>query len=188
MSISEMDIGWIIASVIVIMGVLVVILGTLVVYFESKYRATLDKKEWTIAVLTEHLRMGKEYDDACTVAAGLRSSVPDLELKALALMAGPRKLLETFLYLTDHVSIAFPWDPSSEPPQWKEPARPTPDEIQRYAAILVLWDREYISGVLPAGYEGYSVVASNVAMAVRAVYNRLPEPLKAEVSQEQHRS
>ena len=182
-----MDIGWIVGSIVVATGVLVVILGVLLVFFDSRYRTESDKKDWTIALLREQTKMAKEYDEARKGAARKRSNASDLELKALALLTGPPRLLEMFLYLTDHVSIAFEWDPSKEPPQWKAPGRPTHEEIRRNAAILVLWDREYISGVFPAGYDDYSMVASNGAMTIRAAYNRLPEPLKAKSSEVQHR-
>jgi hypothetical protein len=173
-----MDTGWIVGSGVVILGSLVVLVGGLVVFFESRYRAASDKKDWIIAVLRAQIQMANEYDDARKVAATAWSKASDLELNALALRAGPPRLREMFLYLTDHVSIAFPWDPSMEPPQWKESRRPTLEEIQRNAAVLVLWDREYISGILPAGYDGYSMIASNGAMAIRAVYNRLLESLR----------
>lgn len=115
-----------------------VIVGALSVFLESRYRAASDKKDWTIAVLREQIRMAKEHDAARKVAATEWSKASDLELNALALRAGPPRLLEMFLFLTDHVSIAFQWDPSRELPQWKERRRPTPEEIQRNAAILVL--------------------------------------------------
>lgn len=186
--IPDMDIGWVVASIVVIVGVLVAIVGILLVLFESAYRAESDKKDWTIALLREQIRISKEYDEALEVAARVPSDVSDLELKALALLAGPPRLLETFLYLTDHVSMGFQWDPLKEPIQWKEPGRPTHEEIKRNAALLVLWDRDYIGDVLPAGYGGYSIVATNEAMAVRAACDRLPETLKAKVREEQPRS
>jgi len=174
-----MDTGWIVGLTVVVLGGLVVVIAGLVVFFESRYRAASDSKDWTIAVLREQIQMAKEYDDARKVAATAWSKASDLELNALAMRAGPLRLREMFLFLTDHVSIAFPWDPSMEPPQWKESRRPTPEEIQRNAAVLVLWDQEYISGVLPAGYDAYSLIASNGAMAIRTLYNRLLESLKA---------
>ena len=186
--IPDLDISWIVASAVVIVGLLVVIVGAFLVFFESAYRTVSDKKDWTIALLREQIRIAKAHDEARKAAVLVRSDASDLELKALALATGPPRLLETFLYLTDHVSIGFQWDPSTEPIQWKASVRPTPEEIRRNAAILVLWDRYYISSVFPGGFGGYSILASNEAMAVRAIYNRLPEPLKAKVSGEQHRS
>jgi hypothetical protein len=182
-----MDIGWNVAPVVVFVGALVVVVGLIAVFFESRYRAESDKKNWLIAVLREQIRMAKEYDETRKVATTAWSNASDLELNALTMLGGPPPLREMFLYLTDHVSIAFEWDPSTEPPQWKEPRRPTLADIRRNAAILVLWDRDYISGVLPAGDDGYSMVASNGAMAIRALYNRLPQSLKTEIPEEQLR-
>lgn len=70
----------------------------------------------------------------------------------------------------------------------KGSVRPTHEEIRRNAALLVLWDREYIGGILPAGYGGYTAVASNEAMAVKAVLDRLPQSIKAQIHGEQQLS
>jgi hypothetical protein len=182
-----MDIGWIVGSIVITIGVLVVILGVLLIFFDSSVRTESDKKDWTIVLLREQTQMAKAFDEARKGAARMRSTASDSEIKALAFLAGPPQLLEMFIYLTDHVSIAFDWDPSREPPQWKAPGRPTPEDIKRNAAILVLWDREYISGVFPAGYDDYSMVASNGAMTVRATYDRLLEPPKAKSVDSQQR-
>ncbi len=170
------------------LGLLVVIGGILLIVFESAYRGALQKKEWTIALLREQIRMTKEHDEAREVAARIGNDPADLELNALALLAGPPGLFETFLHLTDHVSIGFQWDPLKEPIHWEGSGRPTHEEIKRNAALLVLRDGDYTGDVLPAGFGGYAVVASNKAMAVRAVCNRIPETLKAKVREEQPRS
>ncbi len=100
-----MDTGWFVDSV-------VLVVGGLSVFLESRYRAASDKKDWTIAVFREQIRMAKEHDAAREVAATARSKASDLELNGLVLRTGPPRPLEMFLYLTDHVSIAFQWDPS----------------------------------------------------------------------------
>jgi hypothetical protein len=173
---------------VVVVGVVVVTAGILLCVFESGYRAALDTKTRTIELLTEQIRMAKEHEEACKVAAMVRRDASDLELNAVALLAGPPMLLETFVHLTHRVSIGFPWDPLKRPIQWKAPGRQTHEEVRRNAALLVLWDREYIGGVLPAGYGDYTAVASNGAMAVKAVLDRLPQSIKAQVHGEQQLS
>ncbi len=186
--ISNMDIGWVIAFVVVIVGVLLVIGGVLVTYFGSASRKVSEKKDWSTALRREEIRIAKELDEARSKAARVGRNASALEREALAFFAGPPDLLETFLYLTDHVSIGFEWDPLEDPIQWKPGDRLTRKEVTLVATLRVLRDKDYIGGVLPAGEGGYSIFASNEAIAVRSVWNRLPETLKAKVREEHHRS
>lgn len=182
-----MDTGWIVGLIVITVGLLVAIVGVLLVLFESKHLAALEEKEWTIMLLQEQMRMAKAYEEACKIAGQGNNEAAEPERKALALLAGPPRLLEMFLYLTDHVSISFQWDPSTDQPRLMTPGRPTLEEIQRNAAILILWDQKYISGALPAGFDEYSMVASGGAMAVRAAYDRLPESFKTRSLQQEQR-
>ncbi len=168
--------------------VVLVIAGILFFGFDVAYRATLDKNDWTIELLRAQIRMAKEHDEARKVAATMRRDASDLELNALALLAGPPMLLETFVRLTQRLSIGFQWDPLKKPIQWEAPGRPTDEEIGRNAALLVLWNRDYIGGVLPAGYGEYAAVASPESLAVKVVLDRLPHTLKAQAEEGQQLS
>lgn len=174
-------------GVVVFIGI-VVIAGIIFCRCEWAYRAALDEKDWTIEFLRVQIEMAKEHDEAREVAATMRSDVSGLELKALALLAGPPTLVKTFVHLTERVSIGCHLDLLKNPVQWEAPRRPTHDEIQRNAALIVLWDRGYIGGVLPAGYGSYAAVASNEAMAVKAVVDRLPRTFKTQLQVEQQLS
>ncbi|MFQ5960292.1 MAG: hypothetical protein ACE5MG_02770 [Candidatus Methylomirabilales bacterium] len=167
--------------------VVIVTAGILLCGFEYAYRASLDKRDWTIKLLTEQIRLAQGYDEARRTAATVRTDASDRELSALALLAGPLTLFETFIHLTHKVSVGFQWDPLKERIEWEPPGRPSPEEIMRNAALLVLWHRGYVGGVLPAGYGGYAAVASNEAMAVKAVLDRLPQS-KAQIHGEQQLS
>lgn len=155
--------------------------------FESRHHASMEKKGWTIALLKEQIKMATEYDRAREVAESVHSEASDFELKALAFLVARPRLLETFLSLSEHVQIWFPKDPLEEPIQWERRRPPNHEEIEEIAAARVLRDRDYITGVLVAAFEGYSVFASNEAMAVRAAFDRLPETVKADVRKEQRR-
>jgi hypothetical protein len=174
--------------VILIVGVAIVTGGILLCVFESTYRAALDKKTWTIELLREQIRLAQEYDEARKVVATARSDASDRELNALALHAGPLTLLETFVYLTHKLSVGFQWDPLTERFEWEPTERPSHEDIRRNAALLVLWHKGYVGGVLPAGYGGYAAVASNEAMAVKTVLDRLPQRVKTQMHGEQQLS
>ncbi|MFQ5931462.1 MAG: hypothetical protein ACE5MM_03545 [Nitrospiraceae bacterium] len=168
------------------LGVSLVVLAILLGVFESRSRsATEEKKGWTIALLREQAHTATGHIEARKVAAKVQGSTSDLEREALALLVGPRELLETFLHLTDHVNIRLQGDPLEDPVQWKGWGRPSDEQIEEIAVIRVLRDREYVSGVLPAGYGDYAVVASNEALALRTAFDRLPATLKNKVRKEQ---
>jgi hypothetical protein len=174
--------------VILIAGVAVVTGGILLCVFELAYRAALNKKSWTIALLREQIGLAQAYDEARKVVVTARSDASDRELNALALHAGPLALLETFVTLTHKLSVGFQWDPLTDRIEWEPPGRPSHEEIRRNAALLVLWHKGYVGGVLPAGYGGYAAVASNEAMTVKAVLDRLPQIVKVQVHGEQQLS
>lgn len=182
-----MDILWTGVYVAAIVGVLIVVVGVLLGICESKYRPSLEKKDRAIRVLSEQLKIAKEHEEARKLAAKVSSDASDAELKALALVAGRPILLETFLYLTNNVSIGFEWNPLKDPPQWDTEERPTHKEIERIAAVRVLRDRDYVSGAMDSGFGGYAIVASNEAMAVKSAHDRLPNPLKEKVREPQDR-
>ena len=168
--------------------VVIVTAGILLCCFEYAYRASLDKRDWTIKLLKEQIKLAQDYDEARKTAATARTDASDRELNALALLAGPLTLYETFVHLTQKVSIGFQCDPVHERIEWEPSGRPSPEEIMQNAALLVLWHQGYVGGVLPAGYGGYAAVASNEAMAVKAVLDRLPQSVKAQVHGEQQLS
>ncbi len=167
-------------------GISLVVLAILLGVCESRHRATTkEKKGSTITLLGKQKKAATEHDQARRVVARVQGGTSGLEREALALLVGPQRLLETFLRLTDHVNLRFQGDPLEEPIQWKRWGRPSDEQIEGIATVRVLWDREYVSGVLPAGYGDYTVVASNEAMALRTAFDRLPATLKDKVRKEQ---
>lgn len=167
-------------------GVSVIILAILLGVCESRYRAAAEERKGsTITLLGKQKNMATDHIEARKVAAKVQGGTSDLEREALALLVGPQRLLQTFLRLTDYANLRFQGDPLEEPIQWKIWGRPSDEQIGEIAVIRVLRDREYVSGVLPAGYGDYAVVASNEAMALRTAYDRLPETLKEKARREQ---
>ncbi len=90
-----MDIGWSGVYVVVIGGGLFVTLGIILVLFRSAYRRVLKRKDRTIGVLREQIRIAKELDEAHEVAARIQHDASAIELRALALAAGRPSLLES---------------------------------------------------------------------------------------------
>ncbi len=167
-------------------GISLVVLAILLGVCESRHRATTEaKKGSTITLLGKQKKAATEHDQARRVVARVQGGTSGLEREALALLVGPQRFLETFLRLTDHVNLRFQGDPLEEPIQWKRWGRPSDEQIEEIATVRVLWDREYVSGVLPAGYGDYTVVASNEAMALRTAFDRLPATLKEKARREQ---
>jgi hypothetical protein len=182
-----MDTALIVNAAILALGFSLVLVAIVLSLFESRYRAIMEKKDRTSALLTEQIRMATEHDEAVKVAASVHGDAPEPQRQALALCAGSPRLLETFLRLTDRLGMGVQGDPLEEPIQWEGRGRPSYEDIETIAAVRVLQDIEYVGGVFPAGYGEYVIVATNEAMAVRAALDRLPESLKAKVRQEQLR-
>jgi hypothetical protein len=152
--------------------------------YESRYRAICAKKDGTIKLFREQMKMASEHKEARIQAARVRPGASNLEVGVLALLAGPSMLFETFLHLTEKLKIGVKWDPFKEPFQWEGRERASHGEIGRIAAIRVLRDQGYISVPL-ATVDGYACIASNEAIAMRAAYDRLPEAMKAKARERQ---
>jgi len=175
-------------DVVILIIVISLVLGVIVLAVrESRHRASAERKDWTIAVLREHIKMVKEDGEAREVAKRDQGDASDLELEALALLVARRELLETFLRLTDRVSISCPLDPLRDPPEWEGEVRPNEEEIEKTAAVRFLHRKRYVSGVFPAGFGSYSIVGTNEARAVRAALDGLPETVKVSIRKERHR-
>ncbi|MFQ5802262.1 MAG: hypothetical protein ACE5JQ_05110 [Candidatus Methylomirabilales bacterium] len=160
------------------------IAGVLTCIFESRYRAICAKKDGTIRLFREQIKMASEHKEARIQAARVRPGASNLEVGVLALLAGPPKLFETFLRLTEKLKIGVKWDPFKEPFHWEGRKRASRGEIGWIAAIRVLRDQGYISVPLPT-VDGYALIASNQAVAARTAYDRLPEAMKAKVRERQ---
>jgi hypothetical protein len=172
---------------VIVILVISLILGVIVLSVrESRLRASAEIKDWIAAVLREHIKMAKEYEEAREVAKRDQGGASDLELEAVALLMGRRRLLETFIRLTDRVVTSCPLDPLRDPPVWEGGVRPSEEEMEKTAALRFLYRKGYVSGVFPAGFGGYSIMGTNEARAVRAALDRLPETVKVSIRKERH--
>lgn len=161
-----------------------VIAWVLMRIFESRYRTLYAKKDETIRLFREQLKLASEHNKARMRATQVKPSASNLELEVLALLSGPPMLFNTFRRLTDQLTLTFEWDPSKEPFQWEGRENATRGEIGRIAAIRVLRDEGYTGNPLPT-VGGFAFIASNYAITMRTAYNSLPEALKAKARQRQ---
>ena len=184
--VADMYIDLVFYVVIFTAALSLLIAGVLIRIFESRYRAICAKKDGTIRLFREQMKMASEHKEARIQAARVRPGASNLEVGVLALLAGPSMLFETFLRLTEKLKIGIKWDPFKEPFQWEGRERASRGEIGQIAAIRVLRDQGYVSVPLPT-VDGYAFIASNEAIAMRAAYDRLPEAMKAKARERQQR-
>ncbi len=78
-------------------------------------RREVKGKDLTVEMLREQFKMMDEHHKVREVVAKVPHVEPRPRLKALAFLAAPPRLLETFVSLSDHVQIWFPKDPLEEP-------------------------------------------------------------------------